>query len=63
MSAIGILLILAMAATLTVLIVGIAGFLQGGEFNKRYGNKLMQARVGFQFVAVVLLAILFMTQS
>ncbi len=41
-----------MGATLAVLLVGIGGFVQGGSFNERYGNKLMQARVGLQLVAV-----------
>jgi Hypoxia induced protein conserved region len=51
------LLVLAMAATLGVLIVGLAGFFHGGEFNRKYGNKLMQARVALQAVAVLLLLI------
>ncbi len=49
------LLVIAMAATLGVLIVGLVGFFQGGEFNRKYGNKLMQARVALQAVAVLLL--------
>jgi len=52
------LLIIAMFATLGVLIVGLVGFFQGGEFNRKYGNKLMQARVALQAVAVVLLLML-----
>lgn len=57
-----ILLIAAMLATLAVLFIGIFGFLRGGEFNERYGNKLMQARVGLQFLALVILVVLFLTQ-
>ena len=57
------LMILAMGATLAVLLIGIVGFLRGGEFNERYGNKLMRARVGLQFVALALLVILLMTSS
>jgi Hypoxia induced protein conserved region len=49
------LLLLAMCATLAVLIVGLVGFFLGGEFNAKYGNKLMRARVALQAVAVVLL--------
>lgn len=52
------LLLVAMAATLGVLIVGLAGFFKGGEFNRKYGNKLMQARVALQAVAIVLLLII-----
>jgi hypothetical protein len=52
------LLLIAMLATLGALIVGLAGFFRGGEFNRKYGNKLMQARVALQAVAVVLLLML-----
>ena len=52
------LLLIAMLATLGALVVGLAGFLYGGEFNRKYGNKLMQARVALQAVAVVLLLML-----
>ena len=50
----------AMLATLGVLVVGVVGFLRGGAFNEKYGNRLMRARVILQFVALVLLAILFL---
>ena len=52
------LLMIAMLATLGALVVGLAGFFHGGEFNRKYGNKLMQARVALQAVAVVLLLML-----
>ncbi len=38
-----------------ILIVGIGGFGRGGAFNHKYGNKLMQWRIGVQFVAVLLI--------
>jgi hypothetical protein len=63
MNPIGILLLLCMAATAAVLLTGIIGFVAGGEFNKRYGNRLMQARVGLQFAAVILLGLLFLSQG
>ncbi len=63
MSILGILLLLAMGATLAVLFVGIGGFVQGGSFNERYGNKLMQARVGLQLVAVILLGLMFLSHG
>jgi hypothetical protein len=47
-----------MIATLGVLIVGIVGMAQGGEFNRRNANKLMRARVVLQGVAVLLFAVL-----
>ena len=52
------LLLIAMLATLGALVVGLAGFFHGGEFNRKYGNKLMQARVALQAIAVVLLLML-----
>jgi hypothetical protein len=53
-----ILLLIAMLATLGALVVGLAGFFHGGEFNRKYGNKLMQARVAFQALAVLVLLML-----
>ena len=53
-----VLLVLAMVATLAVLVVGIIGMARGGEFNARYGNKLMRLRILMQGVAVVLFVIL-----
>ena len=47
-----------MAAVLAVLFVGIFGMLRGGEFNRKYGNKLMQLRVLLQFGVILLLGIL-----
>ena len=51
------LLLIAMCATLAVLVVGLVGFFLGGEFNAKYGNKLMRARVALQAVAVLLLLV------
>jgi hypothetical protein len=42
------LMILTMLAVLGSLIVGVFGMARGGEFNRKYGNKLMQARVFLQ---------------
>jgi hypothetical protein len=53
-----ILLIATMAATLGVLIVGIVSMAKGGEFNARYGNKLMRLRILMQGIAVALFVIL-----
>ena len=63
MNPVAVALLLAMLATVAVLIVGLVGFFQGGAFNERYGNRLMQARVALQLLAVALLGILFLTQS
>lgn len=57
------LLLVAMLATLAVLVVGLIGFFHGSEFNRKYGNKLMRARVALQAVAVALLLLVLMTSS
>lgn len=51
--------IIAAVATLGVLFLGIGGFVAGGKFNSKWGNKLMQARVGLQLIAVLLLMLMF----
>lgn len=43
---------------LLVLIIGIVSMLRGGEFNKKWGNKLMRARVAFQAISVLLIVLL-----
>ncbi len=48
---------LALALVLAVLLVGVFAMLKGGEFNKKYGNRLMRWRVGLQAMAVALLAL------
>ncbi|TNJ41183.1 twin transmembrane helix small protein [Phaeobacter sp. B1627] len=47
--------ILAMAAVVAALAIGIGGFGVGGDFNRRNGNKMMRLRIFFQFLAVVLM--------
>ena len=63
MSPLAVALLLAMMATLGVLIVGLVGFFRGGPFNERYGNRLMRARVALHLLAVILLGFLFLSQS
>jgi hypothetical protein len=53
----GYLVAIAMAAVLIVLIVGVAAMFHGGEFNRKYANKLMQLRVLLQAVALALFAV------
>ena len=55
-----ILLIIAMAATLIVLIMGVVGMIHQGPFNSRWSNKLMRLRVLFQFAAILLLGLAFL---
>ncbi len=40
---------------LLVLFIGIISMLRGGDFNKRWSNKLMRARVILQGLAIVLI--------
>ncbi|OIQ28610.1 MAG: hypothetical protein BM562_12425 [Alphaproteobacteria bacterium MedPE-SWcel] len=47
--------ILAMAAVVAALAIGIGGFGAGGDFNRRNANKMMRLRIFFQFLAVVLM--------
>lgn len=49
-----------MAVTFLVLLTGIAGMVIGGDFNKKYSNKLMRARVVSQAFAVCLFAVAMM---
>ena len=49
------LIILSLIAVLIVLGVGILGMLRGGDFNRRYGNKLMRVRVATQGLAILLI--------
>lgn len=59
-----ILVVLSMAAVAVILIIGIGGFGRGGEFNRKYANKLMQLRIAAQFVAVlVILAFVYFTSG
>ncbi len=48
---------IALVAVLVVLAVGIVAMFKGGEFNRKYGNKLMRLRVGLQALAVLLMVL------
>ena len=59
-----ILVVLSMAAVAVILIIGIGGFGRGGEFNRKYANKLMQLRIAAQFFAVlIILAFVYFTSG
>ena len=62
-SALATLLIIALGATLAVLLTGVLSMMRGGEFNKRWGNKLMRARVAMQALAIALLFALFLVNQ
>ena len=50
-----ILLAVSLAAVMLVLIVGVIAMARGGEFNRKYGQKMMRWRVGLQALAVGLI--------
>ena len=54
------LLIVVMIAVLfvaAILLFGIGTFVKGGAFNKKYGNKAMQARLAAQAVAILVILV------
>jgi hypothetical protein len=55
-----IIILLTLLAVLGVLIFGIITMFRGGEFNRKYGNKLMQLRVFMQLIAVLLIGLAFL---
>lgn len=50
-----IIVVIAVLIVLGILLLGIGGFGKGGEFNRKYANKIMRWRIGAQFVAVLLI--------
>jgi len=50
-------MIVAMLLTLVILGVGMVCMVRGGEFNAKYGNKLMRARVVMQGIALAFFAL------
>lgn len=48
---------LALFSVVGVMVLGIFSMAKGGEFNKKYGNKLMRLRVMLQGVALALLGV------
>lgn len=55
--------VLAIVAVVIVLAIGLGGFVAGGEFNKKYGNKLMRLRILFQAIAVGLILLFIFLRS
>ena len=55
--------VLAIISVFVVLALGLASFVVGGEFNKKYGNKLMRLRLAFQAIAVVLILVMIYLRS
>jgi Hypoxia induced protein conserved region len=55
--------LLAMVCVVGVLIIGLFSMVKGGAFNEKYGNKLMQARIALQGLALMLLALAYFTSK
>ncbi|AML50619.1 MULTISPECIES: twin transmembrane helix small protein [Falsihalocynthiibacter] len=51
------LVVAAILLVLGILIVGLVGFMSGGEFNRKHANRIMRYRVGAQLGAVILIVI------
>ena len=49
--------IFAILAVMIILMIGLGAFTTGGEFNKKYANKLMRYRIIGQAIAIVLILI------
>lgn len=56
-------MIIAMFLVLASLVVGLVAMVKGGEFNKKYGNKMMRARVTLQGLALGLFVIAVWAQN
>ena len=56
---------ISLLAVLAVLVTGIYAMFKGGDFNKKYSNKLMRLRITLQFIAIVIImsALYFSTSS
>ena len=52
-----VILLLAMAAVVVVLVIGISNFGKGGFEAAKKSNKMMRLRILFQFIAVVLIVL------
>lgn len=59
----GVLTIVAMLITAVILLVGLTGFYRGGEFDRKYGNWVMRARVVSQALTVLFLVLFLLTRG
>jgi|TARA_B110000438_G_scaffold79735_1_gene79795 hypothetical protein len=50
-----ILIPISVIAVTLVLATGIYNMMKGGEFNKKYSNKLMRLRIILQFIAILII--------
>jgi hypothetical protein len=56
-------MVLAMFAALGALALGLISMVKGGEFDKKYSTRLMQARVLLQGLALLCLALAWMQST
>ena len=52
-----IIIIVACLLVVIVLMIGLGGFAFGGDFNKKYANKIMRVRILLQAIAILLIII------
>ena len=52
-----VIIVAAMIAALGVLLMGVVSMAKGGDFNRKYGNKLMRFRIALQGLAILLFII------
>lgn len=52
-----ILIIIGVFITAGIMLMGLASMGQGGDFDKKHGNKFMQARVISQFTTLILVVL------
>ena len=58
MSTMQIILVLIMAATLAVVVIGVIAMAVNGKLNKNHSNKLMRLRVLFQAIAIFVFVVI-----
>ena len=58
MGSMQIILVLFMAATLAVIVIGVIAMAVNGKLNKKHSNKLMRLRVLFQAIAVLVFVVI-----
>jgi hypothetical protein len=54
-------MILAMLAVVGALFIGLFAMARGGEFNEKYGNRMMRYRVILQGIALLMFALALIT--
>lgn len=56
-------MVITMVLVVASLVAGMVGMIKGGEFNKKYGNKLMRLRVTLQGLALGFFVLAIWTQD